>query len=124
MRITKLASVGFCLNGALGSGKYDYISIDEVKRRIEEGSIFEYLSAELGHNLDLTLLSAGYRAELLKEWQDLALAVDEGRKLCVDRNGLCLLVAYLLEGIQRRQDHNEPVSGQRRNCDAEALRKE
>ncbi|NLX99287.1 MAG: hypothetical protein GXY83_24385 [Rhodopirellula sp.] len=113
MRITKLTSVGFCLNGALGSGKYDDISIAEVKKRIEQGDVFNYLESVLGHDVDLTLLSPGDKAELLKEWQDLALAVDEGRKMCVDRNGLCLLVAYLLEGIQRRQDHNEPIPGHR-----------
>lgn len=115
MRITKLTSVGFHLNGALASGKYNHISMEEVKRRIEDGSVFDYLEAELGHDLDLSLLTPGERTELLNEWRDFASAVDEARKMCVDRNGLCLLVAYLLEGIQQRQDHNEPVSGRGRD---------
>ena len=40
--------------------------------------------------------------QLLEEWKGLLNAVDAGRKFGVRRSGLCLLVAYLIEGIQRR----------------------
>ena len=110
MRITKLTHIGFYLNGALGSGKYDDISIEEVKQHLHAGTVFEYLVRRLGDDFDVTILTPADQAELLSEWQDLAVAVHEGRKLCVDRNGLCLLVAYLLDGIQRRQDRNEPLT--------------
>jgi hypothetical protein len=103
MRISQLTFLGFYLNGALGSGKYDAISINEVKKRIRAHTIFDYLKDKLGSDIDLSALSPKDRQELNKEWEDLADAVDESRKMCVDRNGLCLLVAYILEGIQRRQ---------------------
>lgn len=102
MRITQLTFLGFYLNGALGSGRYDDITIDAVKARIHDRSIFDYLAARLGQDIDLSLLTPDDRRELNDEWEDLALAVNESRKMCVERNGLCLLVAYLLEGIQRR----------------------
>lgn len=40
--------------------------------------------------------------ELLAEWQDFLAAINERRKMGVERRGLPLLIAYLLEGIQRR----------------------
>jgi hypothetical protein len=88
--------LGFYLNGALGSGKYDDISIDEVKKRIRDRAIFDYLKMKLGSDIDITVLRPN------AEWEDMSYALDEARKLCVDRHGLCLLMAYILEGIQRR----------------------
>lgn len=102
MRISQLTFLGFYLNGALGSGKYDDISIAEVKGRIRNHTIFDYLKEKLGMDVDLSNLSPEDRQELNDEWERTADAVDESRKFCVDRNGLCLLVAYILEGIQSR----------------------
>jgi len=103
MRISQLTFLGFYFNGALGSGKYDDISIREVKEKIRAYTIFDYLKSKLGSDIDLSALSPEDQLELNREWEDLADAVDESRKMCVERNGLCLLVAYILEGIQRRQ---------------------
>ncbi len=102
MRISKLTYLAFHLNGALGSGKHDGVSVAEVKSRIEAGDIFSYLENSLGDDIDLSALDEADRRELIDEWADLAVAVDECRKMGVQRNGLCLLVAYLLEGMQRR----------------------
>ena len=102
MHTSYLTCAAFSINGAAGSGKYDDISIDDVKRAIGDGTVFEFLKTRLGHDVDLSLLEPSHRKELLEEWQFLATDVDEGRKFFVDRGGLCLLVAYLLESIQRR----------------------
>ena len=103
MRISQLTFLGFYLNGALGSGKYNDISINEVKERIRDHTIFDYLKDKLGSDIDLSALKIEDRQELKNEWEDMADAIDEARKMCVDKNGLCLLMAYILEGIQRRQ---------------------
>jgi len=50
----------------------------------------------------LSLFADEDRKELAEEWQFMACEVNEFRKLCVERGGLSLLVAYLLEGIQWR----------------------
>lgn len=102
MEITKLTMLAFQLNGALGRGGVDDVTIDEVKAHCKDGSILTYLEERLSQEFDTSLLYNDDRAELIREWAELADHVDEGRKLCVDRNGLCLVVAYLLEGIQRR----------------------
>jgi hypothetical protein len=98
-----LTFVAFYLNGAMDSGRYDDLGIDEVKREIEAGTIFPFLRARLGNDIDLSILQPADEAELLAEWQDLLAAVNERRKMGIKRRGLTLLVAYLLEGIQRRK---------------------
>jgi hypothetical protein len=102
IRIIQLTFLGFYLNGALGSRKYDDISIEEVKERIRDRTIFDHLKSRLGSDIDITALRPEERLELNEEWADMADAIDESRKMGVDRYGLCLLVAYILEGIQRR----------------------
>jgi hypothetical protein len=100
MQINKLTHLGFYLNGALGSGRHDDVEISAVRAAINQGSIFDFLEETLGDDVDLSLLDNDDRAELLRFWQSLD-GVDAERKMSVERNGLCLLVAFLLEGIQR-----------------------
>ncbi len=102
MRVTQLTFLAFQLNGALGSGRYDNVSIPCIKKAIEDGTVLDFLDSRMGSDIDLSLLEESDRAELLKEWRSVVNAVDENRKMCVEKNGLCLLVAYLLEGIQQR----------------------
>jgi hypothetical protein len=102
VKITMLTFIAFYLNGAMDSGRYDDLSIDEVKKEIETGTVFPFLKSRLGRDIDLSILSTADEAELLAEWQDLLAAVSPRRKFGVERRGLPLLVAYLLEGIQRR----------------------
>lgn len=103
MEITKLTMLGFDLNHALDSGKHASVSIDEVKAQITAGKIFDFLEERLGSDVDLSWLYGDDRAELLREWRGFVDAVDEERKFGVSQNGLCLLVAYLFQGIQQRR---------------------
>lgn len=113
MRITSLTFLAFYLNSALDTGKYSDVSFDEVAKHIEEGTIFEFLAARLSGDIDLSIFDEASKKELIEEWQDILAAVSARRKFGIQNNGICLLVAYLLEGIQRRQDSNPPI-GQRR----------
>lgn len=106
MRITKLTFLAFYLNGALDTGTYQGVTAEEVAKEIEKGSVFEFLSRRLSGAIDLSIFDNTDRAELLAEWQSLLNVIDAKRKLGVENNGLCLLMGYLLEGIQRRQDNN------------------
>ncbi len=101
MRISQLTFLGFYLNGAQGTDKYDHITIDKVKGELANGDIFQFLQKELGIDIDTSILSDEEKAALNEEWLDISIAVNESRKLCVDKGGLCLLVAYIFESIQR-----------------------
>ena len=100
MKIIALTHIAFQLNGAVGSGRYDDITIAEVKKHIREGTILEFLVSRMGEDLDIGLISPLQRLELVLQWSEFVECIHESRKLCVDRGGLCLLMAYLLEGIQ------------------------
>ena len=102
MRITNLTFLAFYINGAIDSGKYSDVSISLIADQIEAGTIFTFLQTRLADDIDLSILDEAKRKELLSEWQDLLAAVNARRKFGVEKSGLCLLVAYLLEGIQRR----------------------
>lgn len=102
MKISALTFIAFCINGAIDTGRYDSIDIDDVRTKIRAGTIFVYLNDTLGKDIDLTILDQIMEAELLEEWQELEAAVNARKKFGVERRGLPLLIAYLLEGIQRR----------------------
>ena len=97
--ITRLTYLSFCFNSLLDQ---DFkISPLEIKKHIEDKSIFEWLKIEFNDKIDLSLYEAEDKRVLLELFNDLALAVNEKRKFDVENNGLSLLLAYCIEGIQR-----------------------
>lgn len=108
MRIGNLTFLAFQLNGALDSGKYRSITCEQVREAIEAKTIFDFLNNHLGDDIDLSIFFTEKRKEIEEEWQDM-LAIRARKKFLVENNGLCLLVAFCLEGIQQRQDKNPSV---------------
>lgn len=100
MKICTYTFVAFQLNGALGSGRYNDITIEKIKNELESGHLFKYLEERLRDDLDLSLLNSNERKILLKEWKEI-MDADIDPILCVEKNGLSLLIAYILECIQR-----------------------
>ncbi|SAL16795.1 hypothetical protein AWB71_00668 [Caballeronia peredens] len=99
MHITSLTLLAFYLNGAVDSGKR--VSLDDMYAEIEAGTVFDFLKRNI-ERIDLSSLNAKDKSELIEEWQRTANAVDARRKLVVEHNGYCLLLAYVLNGIQHR----------------------
>jgi hypothetical protein len=89
----------FNLNHAIDTGEYE-ITIKEMRDAVNNAAVPTLLKERLGRDVDLSIVTVRDWAELHKEWQALVAAVDHDRKFGVSRNGLCLLVAYLLESIQ------------------------
>ena len=102
MKISTLTFIAFYFNSAIYTGRYDDLSIEEVRREIQAGTIFRFLAKKLGTDIDLSILDDRTEAELLAEWQDMEIAIPARKKFGVENRGLPLLAAYLLEGIQRR----------------------
>ncbi len=99
MKISQLTFLGFYLNAAKDSGKYN-ITIQEVKNHLFDGTLFPFLQDKLKNDIDITVLSEEDKKLLSDEWRDMAEAVSEKRKFGIYNDGLCLLVAYILESIQ------------------------
>ena len=102
MQVMALTVIAFHLNRAIGSGQHDAITVDDVRQAVRTGIIFSDLRRKLGLDGDLSLMDADTEAELLAEWQDMEVAVDLVRAFGIQRRGLSLLMAFLIEGIQRR----------------------
>lgn len=102
MKATRLTNLAFQLNALMDENPADDLSIDEVKRQIEDDTFFEFLELRYQGKIDLSLLDESDRSELLNEWKDLVNAVSERRKFGVQNHGLSLAIAYIVEGLQRR----------------------
>ncbi len=102
MKVFKLASLGLDFNNALDSGKWDNITVAELKEQIKNGTIFDYLRETCPDAADLSVLTPADKQELGNEWLHFTNVEDEFPKLCVNSKGLYLLVAYLFEGLHHR----------------------
>jgi len=89
------------LNGAIDTGKYEAITVDVIVRELRDGDIFAFLARELGSDLDLSKFTDVDRHGLRNHWLLFANAY-EPYQFHVRRNGLPLLVGYLLHLIRIR----------------------
>jgi hypothetical protein len=101
--LRKLTVLGFCLNAVVDARKHEAVTAEEVVLHIEHGTIFEFLSGfEDIAGWGIGSLTEEDKRHLLGEWQSMANAIDSERKFGVSGNGICLLSAYVIEGIQMR----------------------
>jgi len=96
--IIRLTFLSFCLNSLLDQElKLDY---QETIEQIEKGRIFEWLKTKFGDNIDLSLYETADKEALLELFNNL-LDVNARKKFMVEKNGISLLLAYCIEGVQR-----------------------
>lgn len=109
IKLTQLSYVLFELNAVIDTGKYDYISIDDIHREIENGTVLRYIATEAAGDIDLSLLlereddELNFERHYAEYLQSIygGYAGQERRKWGVENKGLCLLVAWTVEIIQR-----------------------
>lgn len=95
------------LNHLLDLGTYDDISIADIYKAIDDGSILKFLKNCAGDDIDLSIhfnnVYGDFENWYVKHLQSLydAYAGDETRKWGVKNKGLCLLVALTNEIIQQ-----------------------
>lgn len=102
MKVSSLTLLILQINAAIDSGKYQAISISDVHKAIESGSLLNFLKASIGKDL----LSSAY--EGFEEFYEAAIARiyhgyagNERRKWGVQNQGLCLVLAWTNEIIQQ-----------------------
>lgn len=98
----KFTYLGFILNSIIDNG--GFIDLDIVKNEIENRTIFNYLRRSFGEELDVSL----YTDEEIKEIEDyfynLDNVADSRRKFGIEKNGICLLVAYCFNALQNNPE--------------------
>ena len=92
----------FHLNAALGSGTCNDVTVELIKERIRDRTTFDYLRLKVGEVFALDYVPEDQQGVINDEWFDFATRFDDLAVFGVQRNGICLLMAYLLEGIRRR----------------------
>lgn len=103
MKTTQLAMLGWILNGAIDSGKFEHVSVEDVYSRIENGTIIDLLDEVLEGDDHGVNFKEEHKAELKNKWETHA-NVFAPSDLKVERNGLNLLLAYVLEDMQQSKN--------------------
>lgn len=99
MKVTDYTFLGFVFTSLLDNGHAGELIVADVKDSIERRTIFRDLKDRFGDELDISLYDGEKLDEIIDHWQALT-EISERRKFGVERDGLCLLVAYCLEGAQ------------------------
>ena len=105
MKLTSLTYLAFETNAVLDACPDLDLPFEEIHTAAEENRLIEYLAQRFGDKADLSFFLAHPEEEVAV---NLALAEvagglygREGRKTGVERSGLCLVIAFILEAIQR-----------------------
>jgi uncharacterized protein YndB with AHSA1/START domain len=94
--IQRWSRLAIQLNGAADSGHFDHITTVVMLRELSGGNVFDFLARELPATVwDISKLTDVDRHKLSDHWRKLAAAY-EPTQSHVGRNGLALLVAYVL----------------------------
>lgn len=94
----KYTFLGFYLNSLVDSG--EFISLSEMKKAIDNKSVFCFLKSQYKDRLDISLYTEEELTRLEEFFYGLNNVVDEQRKMGIEKNGLCLLIAYCFQAIQ------------------------
>lgn len=101
MRPYKYKFMLWQLIAACDSGRYDTLSLDEVHRHADAGTIASFMIEKFGGDSDFSMFEPSDWTTIGETWSRIANAVDYRRKFGVDSKGICLLMAYALESLQQ-----------------------
>jgi hypothetical protein len=100
--IQRWSRLAIQLNGAAESGKFDHITTATIATELEHDRVFEFLRDQLPITVwEICKLTDVDRHQLANEWKMMAKAY-EPAQFHVSRNGLALLVAFVLHMIDIR----------------------
>lgn len=102
--VVSLTYFGFSVNSAIDEGKGRDLGFDEIYASLEQGALLADLDRRYPDTFDFSAYEAGGEREtrLLELLRNATGGIDtrEHRKTGVAHNGLCLLVALVLEALQ------------------------
>jgi len=97
-KLSLIFSLARQANAALDTGGI-HVTAEEMKEILKKERLFRYLEA-YPRDFSMGSVGPGDREYLSSNLRKTALTL-EGKKLGVERNGLCLLLGYLIELAQR-----------------------
>lgn len=102
MKVASLTLLIMQINAAIDSGKHQTISVSDVHKAIERGSLLKFLKVSIGQDLYSSVYDGfeeDYEEAITQIYH--GYAGDERRKWGVQNQGLCLVVAWTNEIIQQ-----------------------
>ena len=112
--VARFTYLAFELNALLDHGCL--LSIETTRGHVDDGTVFDWLDSQLESQDDVegTPLDPHVRAEMLEVFRPLN-DVDSLRHFGVEHNGIALLLAYCVEGIQQQEPFSPRSPGPSRN---------
>ena len=110
MKVSALTYIILSVNSLIDSGKYSDISIDDVHKAIEKKELLKFLKKRAGSDIDLSIHEAGTYGDFVEYYEEQMFNIwggyagQERRKWGVEKLGLCLVLAWTNEIIQRGDD--------------------
>jgi len=111
VKVSALTSLIFHINSLIDSGKYGDITIDEVRKAIDEKKVLRFLQERAGSDVDLSLhlensAYGNFEAYFETNINDIygAYLGKERRKWGIEHSGLCLILALTNEIVQRGEN--------------------
>ena len=108
MKLNRLTLLILEYNQILDTGKYNHITIKDIHREIKQGTVLRYISNIAGSDADFSIYldvhdELDFEAQYAKHLQSIygGYAGQERRKWGIQNLGLCLLIAWTNEIIQR-----------------------
>jgi hypothetical protein len=80
------------------------LDISATHKQIREKTIFGTLTEQFGSRIDVSSFTKKEQAEMMEFFGTLSQVVDERRKMGVEHNGLCLLLAYCIEAMEENPE--------------------
>ncbi|MFY0683525.1 MAG: hypothetical protein JXR20_03170 [Balneola sp.] len=106
MKHTALTLLILQINKLIDTGKYDDITIDDIYKNIDEGTLLQFLKNKCSDDIDLSHHLKGIEnfeklyMEHLQSFYD-AYAGQHKRKWGIKNKGLCLVLAWTNEILQQ-----------------------
>lgn len=108
MKVSALTLLILHLNSLIDSGRYDFITIDDVHQAIERKRLLRFIKERAGSDIDLSChLDTTIWGDFEQFYEERmnciygGYAGDERRKWGVSNLGLCLVLAWTNEIIQQ-----------------------
>ena len=111
MKISALTLLILHINSLIDSGEYDDITIEDIHKEIEGKRVLRFLKERAGADIDLSIhldseAYGGFESYYEGQLENIygGNAGQERRKWDVEKSGLCLVLAWTNEIVQRGQD--------------------
>lgn len=103
--LSSLTLLGFRVNSTIANGHADAVSFQEIYDNLQKGTLLEYLNKKIPGEFDLFPRGSEQCVALNHVLNEVAggLRGRERRKVGIEKSGLHLLLAFILEAMQQQQ---------------------